>query len=47
MHYLETLDFSIMVENFKESTVEFKDYDSGLLLKIINKTAFVTKKKCG
>ena len=44
MHYLETLDFSIMIENFKESTEEFKDYDSELLLKIINKTSFETKK---
>jgi len=44
MHYLETLDFSIMIENFKEITEEFKDYDSELLLKIINKTLFETKK---
>ena len=44
MHYLEILDFSIMIENFKEITEEFKDYDSELLLKIINKTLFETKK---
>ena len=44
MHYLETLDLSIMIENFKDSTEEFKDYDSELLLKIINKTSFETKK---
>ena len=29
-----------MIENFKESYEEFKDYDSELLLKIINKTSF-------
>ena len=28
-----------MIENFKESSEEFKDYDSELLLKIINKTS--------
>ena len=44
MHYLETLDFSIIIGNFKEITEEFKDYDSELLLKIINKTLFETKK---
>jgi len=33
-----------MIENFKESTEEFKDYDSELLLKIINKTSLETKK---
>jgi len=44
MHYLETLDFKIMIENFKESPKEFKDYDSELLLKIINKTFTETKK---
>ena len=27
-----------MIENFKESPEEFKDYDSELLLKILNKT---------
>ena len=33
-----------MIENFKESPEEFKDYNSELLLKIINKTSFETKK---
>ena len=33
-----------MIQNFKESPEEFKDYDSELLLKIINKTS-VEKKK--
>ena len=33
-----------MIENFKESPKEFKDYDSELLLKIINKTSVDTKK---
>ena len=33
-----------MIENFKESPQEFKDYDSELLLKIINKTSVETKK---
>tara|TARA_A100001388_G_scaffold227704_1_gene179092 strand:- start:82 stop:357 length:276 start_codon:yes stop_codon:yes gene_type:complete len=33
-----------MVENFKESPEEFKDYDSELLLKIINNTSVETKK---
>jgi len=28
-----------MIENFKYSSDEFKDYDSELLLKIINKTS--------
>ena len=28
-----------MIDNFKESPEEFKDYDSELLLKIINKTS--------
>ena len=44
MHYLETLDCKIMIQNFKESPKEFKDYDSELLLKIINKTSVDTKK---
>ena len=43
MHYLETLDLSIMIENFKDSTEEFKDYDSELLLNILNKTSVKTK----
>ena len=33
-----------MIENFKESPEEFKDYDSELLLKIINKTSVDIKK---
>ena len=33
-----------MIENFKESHEEFKDYDSELLLKIIKKTSVQTKK---
>ena len=33
-----------MIENFKENPEEFKDYDSELLLKIINKTLVETKK---
>ena len=33
-----------MIENFKESSEEFKDYDSELLLKILNKTSLETKK---
>ena len=33
-----------MIENFKESTEEFKDYDSELLLKILNKSSLETIK---
>ena len=33
-----------MIENFKESLEEFKDYDSEQLLKILNKTSIETKK---
>ena len=44
MQDLETLDFYIMIENFKESPDEFKDYDSELLLKIINKTSVEVNK---
>jgi len=33
-----------MIKNFKESYEEFKDYDSELLLKIINKTSVEIKK---
>ncbi|MDC3044716.1 hypothetical protein OA098_01370 [Prochlorococcus sp. AH-736-B04] len=33
-----------MIENFKENPEEFKDYDSELLLKIINKTSVETKR---
>ena len=33
-----------MIENFKENPEEFKDHDSELLLKILNKTSLETKK---
>ena len=33
-----------MIENFKESPEEFKDYDSELLLNIINKVSVETRK---
>ena len=33
-----------MIENLKESFEEFKDYDSELLLKILNKTLLENKK---
>ena len=33
-----------MIENLKESTEEFKDYDSELLLKILNKSSPENKK---
>ena len=33
-----------MIENFQKSPEEFKDYDSELLLKILNKTSQETKK---
>ena len=33
-----------MFENFKDSLEEFRDYDSELLLKILNKTSVETKK---
>ncbi len=33
-----------MIENFKESSEVFKDYDSELLLKILNKTSVEIKK---
>ena len=33
-----------MIENFKESHEEFKDYHSELILKILNKTSLETKK---
>ena len=33
-----------MIENFKERPEEFKDYDSELLLKILNKTSLDNKK---
>jgi hypothetical protein len=36
-----------MIENFKETSEEFKDYDSDLLLRIINKTSVENKKNEG
>ena len=33
-----------MIENLKESPEEFKDFDSELLLKILNKTSLENKK---
>ena len=33
-----------MITNFKEGTEEFKDYDSELLLKILNKTSLENEK---
>ena len=33
-----------MIENFKERPEEFKDYDSELLLKILNKTSLENNK---
>ena len=33
-----------MIENLKESPEEFKDYDSELLLKILNKISIENKK---
>jgi len=44
MQDLDTFDFKIIIENLKESQVEFKDYDSELLLKILNKTSLDNKK---
>ena len=37
------LDFSIMIENFKKDPENFKDYDSELLLNILNKSSIGTK----
>ena len=44
MQDLETLDFYVMIKNLKEGHEEFKDYDSELLLKILNKTSLENKK---
>ena len=33
----------MVIENYKESPQEFIDYDSDLLLKILNKTSIETK----
>ena len=35
-----------MIENLKDRPEEFKDYDSELLLKILNKTSLENKKGC-
>jgi len=40
---LETQDFPIMIENFKENPENVRDYNSELLLKILNKTSIETK----
>ena len=44
MQDLETLDILMMIENLKDSHEEFKDYDSELLLKILNKTSLENEK---
>ena len=44
MQDLETLDFRIMIKNLKDCPEEFKDYDSELLLKILNKTSLENQK---
>ncbi len=44
MQDLKTLDFKIMIKNFKEGFEEFKDYDSELLIKILNKTSLDNEK---
>ena len=44
MQDLEILDFQIMIENLKKSPAKFKDYDSELLLKILNKTSLENNK---
>jgi len=44
MQDLEILDFYVMIENLKEGPEAFKDYDSELLLKILNKTSLENKK---
>ena len=41
------LDYSIMIKNFEESSEKFRDYDSELLLKILNKTSMETKNSEG
>ena len=44
MQDLEILDFYVMIENLKEGPEAFKDYDSELLLKILNKTSLENEK---
>ena len=41
------LDYSIMIKNFEESSEKFRDYDSELLLKILNKTSMETINSAG
>ena len=43
MQDLEILELKIMIDNFKKSSKKFKDYDSELLLKILNKTLIELK----
>ena len=44
MQDLETLDIQIMIKNLKAGPEEFKDFDSELLLKILNKTSLENEK---
>ena len=41
------LDYSIVIKNFEDSSEKFRDYDSELLLKILNKTSMETKNSEG
>ena len=44
MQDLEILDCYVMIKNLKDGPAEFKDYDSELLLKILNKTSLENEK---
>jgi len=44
MQDLEILDFLIMIKNLKDAPEDFNDYDSELLLKILNKTSLENEK---
>ena len=44
MQYLEILDFSSMIKNFRDKHDILIDYDSELLLKILNKSSIATQK---
>ena len=44
MQYLEILDFSSMIKNFRDKHDILIDYDSELLLKILNKSSIPTQK---
>jgi len=44
MQDLEILDFSSMIKNFRNKHDKLIDYDSELLLKILNKSSIATKK---